>query len=117
MVAPNVPIGLPENGFDDVSQRCRTRTAKLSLGFCDSGRIVCAYHGWQYDENGFVVRVPQSGAARESRTAMFTPASEYFMEALSAFENFRNNSRTTHVQLTYKSRTSHGHTYQTEAHG
>ena len=26
--------------------RCCHRTAKLSLGFCEDGNIVCGYHGW-----------------------------------------------------------------------
>src|SRR5205823_6442559 len=31
VVAPNVPSGLPEKGFEEVSQRSRIRTAKLSF--------------------------------------------------------------------------------------
>ena len=48
--------------------RCCHRTAKLSRGFCERGRLVCGYHGWEYDAAGKVVRVPQSrdGADRET---------------------------------------------------
>ncbi len=39
--------------------RCCHRTAKLSLGWCDEGQIVCGYHGWAYGADGFVTRIPQ----------------------------------------------------------
>ena len=39
--------------------RCCHRTAKLSKGWCDGGRIVCGYHGWTYDGAGKLVRIPQ----------------------------------------------------------
>ncbi len=39
--------------------RCCHRTAKLSKGWCDGGRLVCGYHGWTYDGAGTLVRVPQ----------------------------------------------------------
>jgi phenylpropionate dioxygenase-like ring-hydroxylating dioxygenase large terminal subunit len=57
-----------------IADRCCHRTSKLSLGYCERGRIVCAYHGWQYDPDGVVVRVPQAGNARDSRTTMRTAA-------------------------------------------
>src|ERR1700734_1122057 len=41
------------------SDRCCHRTARLSCGFCRDGRLVCGYHGWEYDEAGRVVRIPQ----------------------------------------------------------
>ena len=39
--------------------RCCHRTAKLSIGWCEGGRIVCGYHGWTFDGTGALVRVPQ----------------------------------------------------------
>jgi phenylpropionate dioxygenase-like ring-hydroxylating dioxygenase large terminal subunit len=57
-----------------IADRCCHRTAKLSRGYCEGGRIVCGYHGWQYDRDGMVVRVPQAAATREHRSAMRTPA-------------------------------------------
>ena len=39
--------------------RCCHRTAKLSKGWMDEGRIVCGYHGWTYDRAGHVTRIPQ----------------------------------------------------------
>jgi phenylpropionate dioxygenase-like ring-hydroxylating dioxygenase large terminal subunit len=47
--------GAPAAALD----RCCHRTAKLSRGFCDSGNIVCGYHGWTFDRSGQCVRVPQ----------------------------------------------------------
>ena len=41
------------------SDRCCHRSARLSRGFCRGGRLVCGYHGWEYDEAGHVVRIPQ----------------------------------------------------------
>lgn len=39
--------------------RCCHRTAKLSLGFLENGRLVCGYHGWTYRQDGVCVRIPQ----------------------------------------------------------
>lgn len=39
--------------------RCCHRTAKLSKGWCEGGRLVCGYHGWNYDASGRVVKIPQ----------------------------------------------------------
>ncbi len=39
--------------------RCCHRTAKLSKGWMDEGNLVCGYHGWTYDRDGKVVRIPQ----------------------------------------------------------
>jgi phenylpropionate dioxygenase-like ring-hydroxylating dioxygenase large terminal subunit len=39
--------------------RCCHRTARLSKGFCAEGKIVCGYHGWEYDRSGACVRIPQ----------------------------------------------------------
>lgn len=42
-----------------LQDRCVHRTAKLSKGWVDEGRLVCGYHGWTYDTTGRVVRIPQ----------------------------------------------------------
>ena len=39
--------------------RCCHRTAKLSLGTVDQGRICCPYHGWEFGADGTCQRVPQ----------------------------------------------------------
>jgi len=40
--------------------RCCHRTARLSRGYVDGGRIVCGYHGWTYDRDGGLWRIPQA---------------------------------------------------------
>jgi phenylpropionate dioxygenase-like ring-hydroxylating dioxygenase large terminal subunit len=42
-----------------VRDRCCHRTAKLSLGKVDQGRICCPYHGWEFGADGTCQRVPQ----------------------------------------------------------
>jgi phenylpropionate dioxygenase-like ring-hydroxylating dioxygenase large terminal subunit len=39
--------------------RCRHRTARLSKGWCQDGEIICGYHGWQYNRDGRLTRIPQ----------------------------------------------------------
>ena len=39
--------------------RCCHRTAKLSKGTVTNGLIACAYHGWQYNAAGKLVKIPQ----------------------------------------------------------
>lgn len=47
-----------------LADRCAHRTARLSKGWNDAGRLVCGYHGWTYDRDGRVVRIPQYDPAR-----------------------------------------------------
>ncbi|MEM6449986.1 MAG: aromatic ring-hydroxylating dioxygenase subunit alpha [Cyanobacteria bacterium P01_D01_bin.105] len=42
-----------------VRDRCCHRTAKLSLGKVDKGRICCPYHGWEFGADGACQKVPQ----------------------------------------------------------
>ncbi|NER83260.1 MAG: aromatic ring-hydroxylating dioxygenase subunit alpha [Leptolyngbya sp. SIO1D8] len=42
-----------------IRDRCCHRTAQLSLGHIEKGRLCCPYHGWQFNETGACVRVPQ----------------------------------------------------------
>jgi phenylpropionate dioxygenase-like ring-hydroxylating dioxygenase large terminal subunit len=42
-----------------LADRCCHRTAKLSKGYAEAGRIVCGYHGWTYDRAGALTRIPQ----------------------------------------------------------
>jgi phenylpropionate dioxygenase-like ring-hydroxylating dioxygenase large terminal subunit len=49
--------------------RCAHRNVPLSLGYCENARLVCGYHGWEYDGEGVCDRVPalcgpQTGKAR-----------------------------------------------------
>ena len=42
-----------------LQDRCCHRTARLSKGWAVDGLLVCGYHGWVYDREGRVVRIPQ----------------------------------------------------------
>jgi phenylpropionate dioxygenase-like ring-hydroxylating dioxygenase large terminal subunit len=42
-----------------LQDRCCHRTAKLSKGWSENGHIVCGYHGWTYDRDGTLVKIPQ----------------------------------------------------------
>ncbi len=42
-----------------LEDRCRHRTARLSKGWIKDGRIVCGYHGWEYDGSGRLGKIPQ----------------------------------------------------------
>lgn len=49
--------------------RCAHRNVPLSLGYVEHNRLVCGYHGWEYDGDGLCQRVPalcgvQTGKAR-----------------------------------------------------
>lgn len=57
-----------------LADRCCHRTAKLSRGYCERNRLICGYHGWEYDATGRVIRVPQSGAEEDRPTRMTVPS-------------------------------------------
>jgi phenylpropionate dioxygenase-like ring-hydroxylating dioxygenase large terminal subunit len=37
---------------------CIHRGARLSLGWVKGDRLICPYHGWEYDANGICIRIP-----------------------------------------------------------
>ncbi|MBW4622034.1 MAG: aromatic ring-hydroxylating dioxygenase subunit alpha [Cyanosarcina radialis HA8281-LM2] len=41
-----------------IENRCAHRQLKLSLGKVDRDNLVCAYHGWTYDNQGKLVHIP-----------------------------------------------------------
>lgn len=44
--------------FRAVENRCLHRQIKLSIGEVEGCKLVCAYHGWEYDGDGRVVGIP-----------------------------------------------------------
>jgi len=48
-----------DGSFHALENRCAHRQIKLSLGEVQGCRLVCAYHGWQYDEHGRRADIPQ----------------------------------------------------------
>lgn len=51
-----------DNTVVAIEDRCCHRNVPLSMGFLKNDRIVCAYHGWQYDKSGRCVLIPSQGA-------------------------------------------------------
>jgi len=49
----------PDGTLACIQDRCCHKTARLSKGWIDKDRVVCAYHGWEYDATGACVRIPQ----------------------------------------------------------
>ena len=53
-----------EGTFHAVDNRCAHRQIKLSLGDVKGCRLVCAYHGWEYDTKGTCVEIPHNRFGR-----------------------------------------------------
>jgi len=53
-----------DGSFRAVENRCAHRQIKLSLGEVRGCRLVCAYHGWQYDGDGRCVEIPHERYGR-----------------------------------------------------
>lgn len=47
---------------------CIHRGTPLSMGRVEDGELVCAYHGWRYETDGKVVRIPQLESDRHIPT-------------------------------------------------
>ncbi len=54
-----------DGSFYALENRCAHRQVKLSLGEVQGCRLVCAYHGWQYDETGRRADMPQGRTEQE----------------------------------------------------
>ena len=70
LLGQDLVLWLAEGEAVALEDRCCHRTAKLSRGMCERGRLVCGYHGWEYDPAGMVVRVPQGGGGEDRPTRM-----------------------------------------------
>ena len=57
-----------------LKDRCCHRTARLSLGFLEGGRLVCGYHGWTYRPDGVCVRIPQRANPENVSDSVRVPA-------------------------------------------
>ena len=76
------PLVLWRDGEGRVSaleDRCCHRTAALSRGYYEGGALVCGYHGWTYDRDGKVLRIPQMerGAPESARVRSFRAEERY----------------------------------------
>ncbi|MYC28012.1 MAG: aromatic ring-hydroxylating dioxygenase subunit alpha [Nitrospira sp. SB0662_bin_26] len=53
-----------DGSFHAIENRCAHRQLKLSMGEVQGCRLVCAYHGWQYDGDGRCVTIPHDRHGR-----------------------------------------------------
>jgi phenylpropionate dioxygenase-like ring-hydroxylating dioxygenase large terminal subunit len=60
---------------------CIHRGTPLSLGWTENGRIVCAYHGWQYGADGICTRIPSlppdRGIPAKARAVVYHATEKY----------------------------------------
>ena len=54
-----------DGAFYAIDNRCAHRQLKLSMGEVQGCRLVCAYHGWQYDGSGRCVGIPHDLSGRD----------------------------------------------------
>ena len=58
-------------GSDDslyaLENRCAHRQIKLSLGNVEGCKLVCSYHGWKYDQNGFRADIPHRVSGQKAK--------------------------------------------------
>jgi phenylpropionate dioxygenase-like ring-hydroxylating dioxygenase large terminal subunit len=75
LLGVDIVLFLDEHGAPAaLRDRCCHRTARLSKGQCEGGRLACGYHGWQYDRSGRVVKIPQYDSNRAIPADYRTPA-------------------------------------------
>ncbi|HIV70992.1 MAG TPA: aromatic ring-hydroxylating dioxygenase subunit alpha [Candidatus Aquabacterium excrementipullorum] len=75
LLGESIVLFLDEHGEPAaLKDRCCHRTAKLSKGWCNKGRLQCGYHGWVYDRTGRVVEIPQYEEGRRILPDFKTPA-------------------------------------------
>jgi phenylpropionate dioxygenase-like ring-hydroxylating dioxygenase large terminal subunit len=71
-----IPMVLFRDGGGEAAallDRCPHRGVPLSLGRVEDGQLECSYHGWRFDTEGVVRRVPALCAAHEAK-GRCTPA-------------------------------------------
>ncbi len=64
LLGQHVVLFRTAEGVRALRDLCIHRGAALSLGSVRDGRIVCPYHGWEYDGSGACVRIPALPADR-----------------------------------------------------
>ncbi len=52
-----------------LQDRCLHRTAQLSKGFVQNGKLTCPYHGWSYSGDGEVINIPSEETLQRKRYA------------------------------------------------
>ncbi len=65
LLGKDIVLFLDEHGGPAaLRDRCCHRSAKLSKGQCEGGRLACGCHGWQCDRSGRAVKIAQHDASR-----------------------------------------------------
>ncbi|MED4751585.1 aromatic ring-hydroxylating dioxygenase subunit alpha [Brevibacillus choshinensis] len=59
IMGERVVIFRNEQGVHAFKDLCIHRGAALSLGCVRDGKLVCPYHGWEYESSGACVKIPQ----------------------------------------------------------
>jgi phenylpropionate dioxygenase-like ring-hydroxylating dioxygenase large terminal subunit len=76
-----VVIWRSANGVAAFQDLCVHRGTPLSLGRTENGRIVCAYHGWQYGADGICARIPSlppdRGIPAKARVVVYHATERY----------------------------------------
>jgi phenylpropionate dioxygenase-like ring-hydroxylating dioxygenase large terminal subunit len=76
-----IVIWRSESGIVALHDLCVHRGTPLSLGSIDNGRIVCAYHGWQYGADGRCKHIPSlpsdRGIPTKARTTVYPAREKY----------------------------------------
>jgi phenylpropionate dioxygenase-like ring-hydroxylating dioxygenase large terminal subunit len=70
---PVVVFRAGDDGIGALEDRCAHRNAPLSMGSVCSGRLRCAYHGWEYDADGRVAHVPALPEAAAGASGLRVP--------------------------------------------
>jgi phenylpropionate dioxygenase-like ring-hydroxylating dioxygenase large terminal subunit len=70
-----------ESGVAAFHDLCIHRGTSLSLGRVENGRIVCAYHGWQYGADGLCTHIPSvppdRGIPAKARAGVYHATEKY----------------------------------------
>lgn len=74
VLGESVVVFRTADGAKAMRDLCIHRGVPLSLGRVENGRLVCAYHGWQYDGSGACVCIPALPKGQAIPVKARTPA-------------------------------------------
>jgi phenylpropionate dioxygenase-like ring-hydroxylating dioxygenase large terminal subunit len=81
LLGTDVVLWRTEDGIHAFKDLCIHRGTRLSLGWVDKGELICPYHGWCYNKQGAVTRIPaippERGIPAKARVEKFHCAERY----------------------------------------
>jgi phenylpropionate dioxygenase-like ring-hydroxylating dioxygenase large terminal subunit len=81
LLAEDIVAFRTADGVSAFKDLCIHRGTPLSLGWVENCRLVCAYHGWEYDPSGACVRIPSlpdgSSIPRKARAIAYRAEERY----------------------------------------